>query len=218
MRTFFNINTGSRHLKGFLRKKLYGLTVLGFLLPGIFSSLQADTSSFELLLPDRVGAISPDARPEIESQVFHLINKHRKSKSLPLLKWASMPAHCARQHSLDMARGVVPFGHDGFNDRFNQIRAAMPSVTSMGENVAWNRGFSNPAQVAVDGWLSSPGHLANIEGDYNFSGVGVGVNASGQYYFTQIFVKADAAAMSDEEEEVSFESCVYGPPVQIEVE
>jgi uncharacterized protein YkwD len=133
--------------------------------------------------------VSPDARPEIESQVFHLINDYRKSRSLPPFKWSSLPAHYARQHSLDMARGIVPFGHNGFYERFYLLRAAMPSLTSMGENVAFNRGFSNPPQVAVDSWLSSPGHLANIEGDYNLAGVGVGVNSKGEYYFTQIFAK-----------------------------
>lgn len=167
--------------------------------------------------------ISPDARPEIESQVFHLINKYRKSKGLPLLAWSSMPAHCARQHSLDMSRGVVPFGHDGINDRFNQIKTAIPSMTRFGENAAWTQGFSDPAQAAVDSWLASPGHLANIEGDYNFAGVGVGLAPTGRYYFTQIFVKASTTALSSTEhvafgENGSAEFEVFDPPVQVDLE
>ena len=188
-------------------------------------SLQAqdEVSEFEPLSLDfRLGIVSPDALPAIESQVFHLINQYRASQSLPLFKWSSMPAHCARQHSLDMARGVVPFGHDGFNQRFTQIKAAIPTMTRMGENVAWNRGFSNPAQAAVNGWLASPGHLANIRGDYNFAGVGVGINSTGAYYFTQIFVKASATALATQETALfaveEGTSSVYNPPVQVDVE
>ena len=192
-----------------------------YLICTVLVSLQAQeaavSSLCEPLLTDPGSlAISPDARPEIESQVFYLINQYRESQSLPPLKWSSAPSHCARQHSLDMARGVVPFCHDGFAQRVNQIKAAIPSLTRIGESVAANAGFSNPAQVAVDSWLASPGHLSNITGDYNVSGVGVGVNSRGEYYFTQIFVKANT--QSREREEVSFETCVYNPPVQLEVE
>jgi len=178
----------------------------------------AVVSSMESFLSDsRPRGTSPDARPEIESQVFKLINLYRKSQSLPLLQWSSLPAHLARQHSLDMSRGVVPFGHDGFAERYAILKAAMPTLTSMGENVAWNQGFSDPAQAAVDAWLSSPDHLANIEGDYNLSGVGVGENSEGQYYFTQIFVKVNPAT-GVAEGEVVCGSCVYSPPIQLKLE
>jgi uncharacterized protein YkwD len=115
-----------------------------------------------------------------------------------------------------MAHGVVPFGHDGFIDRFNLIRMAIPSLSLMGENVALNRGFSNPGQKAVDSWLASPGHLDNIVGDYNLSGVGVAVNSKGEYYFTQIFVKANPTVEGADDEALSFESFVYSPPAQLE--
>jgi uncharacterized protein YkwD len=54
--------------------------------------------------------------------------------------------------------------------------------------VAFNQGHRDPAAVAVQGWLESPGHRENIEGPYELTGVGVASNAKGEVYFTQIFV------------------------------
>lgn len=136
------------------------------------------------------------SQPLMESEVFHLINKARATQALKALRWASTPAHLARKHSLNMAKGLVPFGHEGVNERFAEIMRKIPSTTNMGENVAFNFRFPNPAQQAVDGWLSSPGHYANIMGDYNLAGVGVAKNVKGEYYFTQMFVKASVALLN----------------------
>ena len=57
----------------------------------------------------------------------------------------------------------------------------------VGENVATNQGFPDPAETAVQGWLDSPPHRENIEGDFNLAGVGIAENADGLFYFTQIF-------------------------------
>jgi uncharacterized protein YkwD len=63
-----------------------------------------------------------------------------------------------------------------------QFRAA-------GENIARNKGFSNPATKAVDGWINSPGHLANmLDTKFSETGVGVAVDSEGTFYFTQIFL------------------------------
>ncbi len=142
------------------------------------------------------GAISEAARPLIESETFKLINKERALRLLKPLSWSSTPAHLARKHSLDMASGAVPFGHDGAYSRFQRIINTIPSATAFGENVAFNSGYANPAQTAVQGWLQSPGHYANIVGDYNLAGVGVAVSINGGYYFTQIFVKADPVTLN----------------------
>lgn len=134
--------------------------------------------------------ISAESQPLIESETFKLINKERALRLLNPLSWASTPAHLARKHSLNMARGTVPFGHDGANLRYEELKTKIVALTAFGENVAYNKGYSNPALVAVQGWLSSSGHYANIVGDYNLAGVGVAKNIKGEYYFTQIFVKA----------------------------
>lgn len=57
------------------------------------------------------------------------------------------------------------------------------------ENVAYNFGYSDPVEQAVEGWIESPGHEQNMSGNYEISGMGIAVNAEGEYYFTQLFVR-----------------------------
>ena len=86
-----------------------------------------------------------------------------------------------------MANGAVPFGHDGFEQRVQALAKAIP-YKAAAENVADNQGYNDPATQAVQGWLKSDGHRRNIEGQYNLTGIGIALNANGEYYFTQIFV------------------------------
>jgi uncharacterized protein YkwD len=87
-----------------------------------------------------------------------------------------------------MARGVVVFGHAGFDERVQRLRDKIGGRRSA-ENVASNRGYASVASIAVNGWLGSPGHRKNIEGDFASTGIGVAVNDKDQYYFTQLFWK-----------------------------
>ncbi len=125
---------------------------------------------------------------DIENKVFELVNEHRTGEGLATLGWSELIAEQCRIHSQDMAEGTVDFGHDGFSERIDNIRQEI-DVVSAGENVAYNMGYSDPAQQAVDAWLSSSGHRQNIEGDYTLTGVGVAKSEGYAYYFTQIFVK-----------------------------
>lgn len=127
----------------------------------------------------------------IEQKTFDLINQHRVSKGLSPLTWSPTVADASREHSENMASGKVSFGHTGFAERIDLIRKTI-SLSGAAENVAYNAGYSDPASVAVDGWLKSPDHLANIEnGTYNQTGIGVAKNSDDDYYFTQIFIKAN---------------------------
>ncbi len=56
------------------------------------------------------------------------------------------------------------------------------------ENLAVNKGYANPAVQAVQGWRKSPGHHANLIGNFNLTGVGITRSADGTYYFTQIYL------------------------------
>ena len=70
----------------------------------------------------------------------------------------------ARGHSADMSDGSVAFGHDGFDDRADEMTAHQPDLLSVGENVAWiSAGWEAPAEEIVLGWLDSPPHRENIE-------------------------------------------------------
>ncbi|MEH2398424.1 CAP domain-containing protein [Nostoc sp.] len=122
----------------------------------------------------------------LEQSVFSQINNYRASQGLPALTRNSAIENQARIHSQNMANGTVPFGHTGFSER---VRAIGIPYRAAGENVAYNQGYSDPATIAVQGWLKSPGHLANIKGNYDKTGIGVASNSKGAIYFTQIFLR-----------------------------
>jgi uncharacterized protein YkwD len=122
----------------------------------------------------------------IEQNILKKINDHRLSLGKPALALIATISTEVRNHSQNMASGAVPFGHTGFETRVQRIRQTL-SCRSAGENVAANWGYSDPATIAVNGWLNSPGHRANIEGNYQLTGVGVAKDSKGGYYFTQLF-------------------------------
>ena len=121
---------------------------------------------------------------QIETDVFDLVNAHRASIGKGALVLETFITNECRGHSKDMAEGVVPLSHDGFDDRANRIFANLGG-TSVGENVG---NFRN-AEEAVEWWLNSPDHKANIEGDFTHTGVGVHQHGTGQPFFTQMFLK-----------------------------
>ncbi|MGC1395087.1 MAG: CAP domain-containing protein, partial [Coleofasciculaceae cyanobacterium] len=124
----------------------------------------------------------------LEKSVYQKVNQYRKSKKLPPLKLSSAISQQARKHSQAMAKGNVPFSHDGFDDRIKAIAESL-QYRSAAENVAFNQGYQNPDQQAVEGWIKSTGHRKNMEGNFDTTGIGVSKNAEGEYYLTQIFIK-----------------------------
>jgi len=123
----------------------------------------------------------------LEKSVFEQINRFRVSNGLPKLSLNANISRQARIHSLDMAKGKVPFSHLGFKQRVKTISIG---YFGAGENLAFNQGYSDPASEAVVGWLNSPGHLHNVKGNYNLTGVGVATNGKGEVYLTQIFLRS----------------------------
>lgn len=125
----------------------------------------------------------------IEEAVHNQVNRYRANQGLSPLSLDSQITEQARIHSRNMASGRVGFSHDGFNGRAQAIAKVIP-LSSAAENVAYNQGYSDPATQAVQGWINSSGHRANIVGAYNKTGIGVAKNARGQYYYTQIFIRS----------------------------
>lgn len=124
----------------------------------------------------------------LEQSVHQQINQYRQSRNLPPLMLDSRISQQARVHSEAMASGRVPFSHNGFDGRVNAIAQSIP-YRKAAENVAYNQGYSDPGQQAVQGWIKSSGHRQNMEGQFDVTGIGITKNAKGEYYFTQIFIK-----------------------------
>jgi uncharacterized protein YkwD len=119
----------------------------------------------------------------MESDILKYVNEDRISRGLSPLKMNQLESSLAAKHSHDMSVGKVKFGHDGFNARAKAIQKALGSM-EVGENVAEG---SMTAREVVDGWLHSPGHKKNIEGNFTLTGIGYASDKKGDIYFTQIF-------------------------------
>ncbi|PLX32778.1 MAG: CAP domain-containing protein [Ignavibacteria bacterium] len=160
----------------------------------IFSRLAVLLISISILVScsddDGTGPVVTDPGiPEVENRVHTLINQYRVEQGLAPLTMADVMTTQARIHSRNMADGDVPFSHDGFEDRVEVIKTQI-NIAGAAENVARNSGFSDPAQISVNGWIDSDGHRNNIEGDYDLTGIGVSQSSGGVYYLTQLFAKS----------------------------
>lgn len=126
----------------------------------------------------------------LEQQTQVTVNDYRASRGLAKLAWSDVIAEQARQHSRRMADGITAFGHDGFKNRTADIDRKIHWI-GVAENVYMMSDQQAPARAAVSGWIDSPGHRKNIEGDFNMTGIGIARARNGSLYFTQIFVKSN---------------------------
>jgi uncharacterized protein YkwD len=123
----------------------------------------------------------------METGILQEVNAYRKKIGKPALQMMDAASAQAAIHSRNMAQQKTAFGHDGFETRVANIRkqATAININAAAENVAFGE---LTAQKVVDGWLHSPGHKKNIEGDYNLTGIGVSRDKNGRVYYTQIFL------------------------------
>jgi uncharacterized protein YkwD len=131
------------------------------------------------------GPSAADTPAQIEQHVFNLVNEHRRGIGVSELAWNETIAEQARLHSREMADGTVPFGHDGFDARAARIAETIPWRSAV-EIAA----LAPTAAVVVNGWIASVEHKPMLEGDSEWTGVGVVMARSGSsFYATQIMIK-----------------------------
>jgi uncharacterized protein YkwD len=126
---------------------------------------------------------------ELERRIFILTNEARRRHKLPPLVQDNTLQAAARKHCDDMVQRKF-FSHtspDGKSlvDRLKKEEpAVVRNVVRAGENIYMSSklDYSDTATIArliVDGWMTSPGHRANILND-KYTHLGVGVSAAGQ--------------------------------------
>ncbi len=121
---------------------------------------------------------------DTELETMKLINEYRLSIGLNALQRINHISYKCEEHNKYMiANDVV--NHNDFTARSANITAVLGAIR-VGENVACN--YKTP-EAALKAWLESPGHKANIEGDYTHFGLSVTTDASGKKYYTNIFAK-----------------------------
>ena len=126
-----------------------------------------------------------------ERRAFDLINAKRRERGESSLVWDAELTRMARLHSESMARQNF-FDHTNPQGENMTMRARACGVcgwSAIAENLAYNSGYDDPAAFAVQRWMTSPKHRANMlrEG-FTHSGVGVARAADGRVFFTQVFV------------------------------
>jgi uncharacterized protein YkwD len=126
-----------------------------------------------------------------ERRAFDLINAERRARGESSLAWDAELTRMARLHSENMARQNF-FDHTNPQGENMTMRARACGVcgwSAIAENIAYNSGYDDPAAFAVERWLASPKHRANMLRDgFTHSGVGVARAADGRVFFTQVFV------------------------------
>jgi uncharacterized protein YkwD len=125
-----------------------------------------------------------------------------------LLLWGSQPAHAARARErqfaqmVNDARGLALLSPLELNeeltliarrhskrmaDRGKLFHSKLDRLLGDGRSrVAENVAYGGTLHSALEGFLDSPPHLANIMGDYDETGVGI-IRRDGVLWITQIF-------------------------------
>lgn len=137
--------------------------------------------------PEKVSGLTDQ-----ETEILGLVNQQRVRGGLRPLKFSARLAVIARGHSYDMAMrhylahnspdGVAPA------DRVSGVGIGYHAI---GENIYMddNADAADLPRRAMNGWLKSPEHLANIvSGKFTETGVGIAQSADGRTYVTQDFV------------------------------
>ena len=127
----------------------------------------------------------------LERQAFDVLNRKRVENGLLPLVWSEDMAKVARAHSQEMAQFRF-FSHAGRNGSMVNDRAdtlGYRKWKAIGENIAYNRGYENPAEFACERWMQSVSHRENIlNSRWREAGIGVAITADGTHYFTEVFI------------------------------
>jgi uncharacterized protein YkwD len=126
-------------------------------------------------------AARQQAQSDYAHQVLVLVNQERANNGLAPLEWSTAMEGAAAVRAEEISRSFSHTRPDG-----SRCFTAFPSGVSypIGENIAC--GQSTPEAV-MDCWMNSPGHRANILGNYKHLAVGFVRNNSGYCYWVQLF-------------------------------
>lgn len=150
----------------------------------VLTLVSCSNDSSEDLQEDAVLITNYDSNSD-EIELARLINEHRVSIGKNALEVVNHISYKSQEHNQYMIDNHV-VNHDYFDSRANNIKQVLGAV-KVGENIAYN--FSTPA-AALNAWLNSPGHKANLEGEYTHFGISISVDPeTGNKYYTNMFMK-----------------------------
>ena len=127
----------------------------------------------------------------VERRAFEQTNEVRIKNGLPALEWDGDVCRMARTHSENMSR-LNFFSHvtpDGLRLRDRARAAGILTYTVLGENIAYNQGYEDPGAFAVERWMASPKHRANIlSAEFRAMAIGTYIAPDGSVFLTQTFI------------------------------
>lgn len=121
-----------------------------------------------------------------EQEVFNLINKQRTANGLSALKVNSEVQRVAKIKAQDMVNNSY-FSHNSptYGSPFEMLQSFKVSYKTAGENIAGNSSNSG----AVNAWMNSSGHKANIlNSSFNYTGIGVVSSPKYGKVYVQMFI------------------------------
>ena len=145
-------------------------------------------------------------------KVLDIVNEHRTAEGLTPLAMDSVLLEAAMLRAAECA---VYYSHDRPND--TECFTVIEGRNAVGENIAVMNYISD-ASRAMDGWMNSPGHKANIMFS-DFTSIGIGVfEADGMQYWTQLFDGGDSRSVSGSSESESATYSVEASDSKISLE
>ena len=126
------------------------------------------------------GALSGTADSQAAAKAaFDIVNAKRQEAGLGALTWNSGLEHASAVRAVEASQSFShtrPDGSDWWTVNSNLM---------YGENLA--KGYAS-AQTAVDAWLASPTHKANImDVEFVSGAIAIHVNSNGQWFWAQEF-------------------------------
>jgi uncharacterized protein YkwD len=147
-------------------------------------------------VPDAPAAGDPDASAAggsssaVASTIVQLTNGERSSAGLPTLRTSSTLMEAAQLHANQMARlGRLEHVLSGaqYPRPEDRLAAAGYQWSAYAENIAMGQ---TSAAAAMDSWMHSSGHRANIlSTSVTEIGIGYARDSAGRPYYVQVFGK-----------------------------
>ncbi len=160
----------------------------------IFFFISCEKENSELL------GINLSLKQQIAQKILVKTNAIREKQGLSGLQQNDDMDELAQLHSVNMVTYDF-FDHVDHENKSPSDRADDLSFgwSSIAENIGFVPWFENVtgcgdtrsaeaiSQCVVEGWRNSPGHYANMIGDFNELGIGVSFTKDSIAYFTQVF-------------------------------
>jgi uncharacterized protein YkwD len=178
-----------------LKKIGFSVAALALLVMGCESVIEYLPPLPRIEIPSetpRTPTVNPQSAntTKIEAAIRASINQVRQKEKLQLLQNNEKLAEVARNYSRKMAEKNF-FSHTGIDGSTLATRVEASGIIYwlVGENLFKGTNIKEPVHIAVEGWLESPGHRANIlRPIFNETGVGVW-RVNNTYYITQLFLR-----------------------------